>query len=82
MRATVPWTRTRAVHLFCVYGFDVGRDDAHELNLELVGEIQEERARIGRVPTVIGGDWNCEPSTLNALWDGNIRIMSTGRATL
>ena len=81
MRATVPWTRTRALHLFCVYGHDVGKNEAYEQNLLLIGEIQEEKARIGRVPTVMGGDWNCEPMTLNALWDGNARIMSTGQAT-
>jgi hypothetical protein len=49
----------------CVYGLDTGQSfpGPDEGNKVLRDRISEHLAQIGRVPWIIGGDWNVEPGT-------------------
>ena len=39
------------------------------MNHKLQGAIQEELQGLGRVPWVIGGDWNQEPAQVEQIWE-------------
>eukprot|EP00972_Heterocapsa_arctica_P097514 14386367-Heterocapsa_arctica.AAC.1 len=49
----------------CIYGLDNGHTNPppEEGNKLLGARISEHLAKIGRVPWIIGGDWNLEPGT-------------------
>eukprot|EP00972_Heterocapsa_arctica_P020669 3048513-Heterocapsa_arctica.AAC.1 len=53
------------MHVICIYGLDTGQTNPtpEEGNQVLRSRITEHLANIGRVPWVIGGDWNLEPGT-------------------
>eukprot|EP00972_Heterocapsa_arctica_P025046 3690600-Heterocapsa_arctica.AAC.1 len=49
-----------------IYGLDSGQTNPppEEGNKLLRARISERLAKIGRVPWIMGGDWNLEPGTL------------------
>ena len=81
MRAVVPWTRSRNLHLVSFYGFHSGHVNALEDNIRLLGLLQEEKAALGRVPFVAGGDWNLRPHELGPLFEMGFRVVASGQAT-
>ena len=68
IRASVPWTRTKSLQVFCVYGADKGHISALKENRILFKQISAELHALGRVPFALGGDWNNSPMDLLALW--------------
>ena len=65
--AILPYTRTRAVHIHCIYGWDRTYEDDGR-NAELSQRIQEEISKNGRVPYMVGGDWNQTPEEVAEHW--------------
>eukprot|EP00972_Heterocapsa_arctica_P088658 13072784-Heterocapsa_arctica.AAC.1 len=64
--AIIGWGRKKTIHVMCVYGLDTGQTNPgpEEGNRVLRYRISEHIAKIGRVPWIIGGDWNLEQGTL------------------
>ena len=61
IRASVPWARTKELQLFSVYACDKGHQDEHKENRLLFEQLRAELHALGRVPYVLGGDWNQAP---------------------
>eukprot|EP00972_Heterocapsa_arctica_P047274 6974173-Heterocapsa_arctica.AAC.1 len=63
--ASIGWGRKKTMHIMCVYRLDSGQNNPgpEEGNKVLRARISEHLAKIGRVPWIIGGDWNLEPGT-------------------
>eukprot|EP00972_Heterocapsa_arctica_P057587 8496148-Heterocapsa_arctica.AAC.1 len=63
--ASIGWGRKKTMHVICINGLDTGQTNPRpeEGNNVLRSRISERLAKIGRVPWVIGGDWNVEPGT-------------------
>ena len=59
----------KTLHIFCIYGYDVGQKDTlgqsnHERgNRSIRDRLSKFITQLGRVPWVIGGDWNAQPGT-------------------
>ena len=66
--ATVQWTRKTALHLLSVYGTHHTHLGAEEQNAQLLDSLQSYLAGLGRVPWIIGGDWNLEPQEVRPTW--------------
>ena len=56
--AIVPWTRKNHIHVITVYGAHSTHPDKDKENTRMCEDIQEYLAVLGRVPWIIGGDWN------------------------
>ena len=76
--AAVAWTRRNYLHVGSVYGAHQGHPARAEENHKLFTELQEHLAAIGRVPWVIGGDWNMEPQEFHQGWAKGGTITHTG----
>eukprot|EP00972_Heterocapsa_arctica_P031062 4569826-Heterocapsa_arctica.AAC.1 len=63
--ASIGCGRKKPMHIMCVYGLDSGQNNPgpDEGNKVLRARMSEHLANIGRVPCIIGGDWNLEPGT-------------------
>eukprot|EP00972_Heterocapsa_arctica_P058347 8607900-Heterocapsa_arctica.AAC.1 len=63
--ASIGWGRKKTIHVICMYGLDTGQTDPgpEEGNRLLRDRVSEHLAKLGRVPWIIGGDWNVEPGT-------------------
>eukprot|EP00972_Heterocapsa_arctica_P097411 14370576-Heterocapsa_arctica.AAC.1 len=63
--ASIGWGRKKTAHIMCIDGLDTGQTNPppEEGNKLLRARISEHLAKIGRVPWIIGGDWNLEPGT-------------------
>ena len=58
---SIPWTRSKALQVGNIYGYDVGQPDAVKCNRVLHHEILQVLFLLGRTPWIIGGDWNLAP---------------------
>eukprot|EP00972_Heterocapsa_arctica_P067701 9995913-Heterocapsa_arctica.AAC.1 len=63
--ASIGWGRKKTLHVMCMYGLDTGQVNPgpEEGNRVLRDRVAEHLAKLGRVPWIIGGDWNVEPGT-------------------
>ena len=61
LHVSIPWTRSKALQVGNIYGYDVGQPDAVKCNRALHHEILQVLFLLGRTPWVIGGDWNLAP---------------------
>jgi len=66
----VALTRTRRLRVTSVYLADSTCPQADGINMEIAQTLAEELRGEGRVPFMVGGDWNCEPSTGRCWWTG------------
>ena len=62
LHVSIPWTRRRALQVCNLYGYDAGQEQRELKNRELHARAWETIQNLGRVPWVIGGDWNIEPA--------------------
>ena len=76
----LPYTRTRAMHVHCIYGWDRTYEDDGR-NAELSQRIQEEISKNGRVPYIVGGDWNQTPEEVAEHWRKNRTPKGIGEPT-
>ena len=76
----VSWTRRVKMHLYTVYGH-TGTPAAAQKNRVLQRTIGGEISRLGRVPWVIGGDWNATPDEVCVGNVGGAAMISTETAT-
>ena len=53
--AVISWTRRVKMHLYSVYGYDCGKEDAAGKNRAFHRSISQEITRVGRVPWIMGG---------------------------
>ena len=61
LRASIPWTRRKQIHLFNLYAFDIGQDDRETQNGALYDYTQSILAQLGPVPWVLAADFNQQP---------------------
>jgi hypothetical protein len=73
---SVQWTRKKSIQLFNVYAHDVSYPNRNELNAQIYKEIQERVAKMGRIPWVVGGDFNQEPQELLPGWSKSSHIFA------
>ena len=66
--AIIPWTRKNHIHVITVYGAHSTHPDRDKENTKMFEDIQQYLAVIGRVPSLIGGDWNIQPQELKNYW--------------
>ena len=86
--AVIPYTRTRAMHIHCIYGWDRSYEDDGR-NAVLGERIQEHITRNGRIPYIVGGDWNQTPEEVAVYWrkivrqkeQANRQVCSSGKST-
>ena len=81
IRATIPLTRTKSVHVFSVYAYDAGYANRDVLNGTLFSDIQATLAMTGRIPWAVGGDFNCEPNDGLPGWHSGGTIVDCGKPT-
>ena len=81
LRVVIPWTRTRKLHIVNIYAHDVGYADRLELNSKLFRYVQENINKSGRVPWVIGGDFNQEPHEDIPQWIRAANVVATEAPT-
>ena len=74
LHAYIQWSRTRLLHLFNVYAFDVSYPDRLEQNAAIYQRIQTELAQLGRVPWILGGDFNQGPTEDLPGWSRPARV--------
>ena len=79
--AAIAWTRRAYIHVGSVYGAHQGHPSRATENHRLFTGLQEHLAAIGRVPWLLGGDWNMEPSELQEFWTRGGTITETGGPT-
>ena len=79
--AVISWTRRVKMHLYSVYGYDCGKEDAAGKNRAFHRSISQEITRIGRVPWIMGGDWNITPAEIHLGNVGGLTVLSPGTAT-
>jgi len=77
----VALTRTRRLRVTSLYLADSTCPNAHGTNFGIAQTLEEELRGEGRVPFVVGGDWNCEPSTGRCWWGGPGRLVAPLEAT-
>eukprot|EP00972_Heterocapsa_arctica_P022557 3318582-Heterocapsa_arctica.AAC.1 len=73
--ASLGWGRKKSLHIFAIYGYDIGQKDQqgqsyHERgNRSIRDRLGKFISQLGRVPWIIGGDWNMAPGvcTIEAL---------------
>ena len=64
---TIGWGRSKTLHIFSIYGYDTGQKDAQGQNYYERGNrtirdrLGSYITQLGRVPWIIGGDWNMKP---------------------
>jgi hypothetical protein len=80
LKAVVPLTRRVGVHLYNVYGWD-RTQEAEAQNDDLHDRVRADLAKAGRVPFVVGGDWNLEPDEVMHGWRAPGRVHGPGRPT-
>ena len=80
-RVMVQWTRRTKVHIVNIYGKERKKAEDNEQNHKLQGRVQQELQGLGRVPWIIGGDWNQEPGKVTDIWEIGGEIARTGTAT-
>ena len=68
VHAFTQWTRARVMHLFCIYAYDISYETRAELNAGVFQQVQTELALLGRVPWVVGGDFNQGPKDIIPGW--------------
>eukprot|EP00972_Heterocapsa_arctica_P096568 14247380-Heterocapsa_arctica.AAC.1 len=63
----IGWGRKKSIHMFSVYGFDNGQNNKQGQshygrgNITIRDIICRYITQLGRVPWIIGGDWNMAP---------------------
>ena len=77
----VPWTRTQRIHLVSVYGPPGTDPQGDHIRLQLYEQLQELLASIGRVPWLMGGDWNVTPAEFTSQWHRPCQVAHTGGPT-
>jgi hypothetical protein len=66
---SIGWGRKKTLHIFAIYGYDTGQKDKfgqsyHERgNRSIRDRLGRFITQLGRVPWIIGGDWNMAPGT-------------------
>ena len=73
--------RTRHLRLTSVYLADSTCPQADGINMEIAQTLAQELREEGRVPFVVGGDWNCEPETGQCWWTGPGKLVAPREAT-
>eukprot|EP00972_Heterocapsa_arctica_P033120 4871492-Heterocapsa_arctica.AAC.1 len=67
--ASIGWGRKKTLHIFSIYGFDIGQNDKQGQSYYERGNkpVRDRLGRyitqLGRVPWIIGGDWNMGPGS-------------------
>eukprot|EP00972_Heterocapsa_arctica_P031491 4638636-Heterocapsa_arctica.AAC.1 len=67
--ASIGWGRKKTLHMFSIYGFDLGQKDQQGQSYDERGNrsIRDRLGsfitQLGRVPWIIGGGWNMTPGT-------------------
>ena len=64
-----------------LYRFDCKQEGYLEKNEELQKSIGTDLQRLGRVPWVIGGDWNMEPEQIQGTWELGSKVVRTHQMT-
>eukprot|EP00972_Heterocapsa_arctica_P096272 14204010-Heterocapsa_arctica.AAC.1 len=59
--AIIGWGGGKSIHIMSIYGHDTGQTNNEDGNQVLRGRVGRHLAAIGRVPWVVGGDWNLQP---------------------
>ena len=57
------------IHLVSIYGKDGCTVEDDEQNHKIQTAIQQELQNLGRVPLIIGGDWNQDPAQVEHIWE-------------
>eukprot|EP00972_Heterocapsa_arctica_P032333 4766775-Heterocapsa_arctica.AAC.1 len=67
--ASIGWGRNATMRIFSIYGFDIGQKDQQGQsyyargNRSIRDRLGSYITQLGRVPWIIGGDWNMAPGT-------------------
>eukprot|EP00972_Heterocapsa_arctica_P103983 15325398-Heterocapsa_arctica.AAC.1 len=67
--AAIGWGRSKTLHIFSIYGYDIGQKDAqghnyHERGNRFIRDrLGKYITQLGRVPWIIGGDRNMAPGS-------------------
>ena len=80
-RAVTAWvalTRPRHLRLTSVYLADSTCPQADGIHMDIAQTLAQELREEGRVPFVVCGDWNCEPSTGQCWWTGPGKLVPPG----
>ena len=72
-RVMVQWTRRMKIHIVNIYGKEGKTTEDDEHNHKVQGNVQEQLQGLGRVPWIIGGDWNQEPGKVTDIWESGAR---------
>ena len=78
----IQWTRKKMFHLFNVYAYDVSYADRQESNAEVYKDLQGTIAQLGRVPWVLGADFNQTPEEPLAGWFSKARVAAPDVPTI
>ena len=75
------WTRRHKLYIINLYGKGGMNPEDGTQNHKLQTEAQQELQGLGRVPWIIGGDWNQEATQVELTWEIGGEIARTGSAT-
>ena len=74
LHAYTQWARKRSLHLFNVYAYGASYPDRLEQNAAIYQRVQAELAQLGRVPWILGGDFNQGPTEDLSGWSRPARV--------
>ena len=80
-RVSIQWTQATKLHIVNLYGFDCKQEGYLEKNEELHRSIGADLHTLGRVPWVVGGDWNMEPEQIEGTWEIGGEVVRTYQLT-
>ena len=80
--ASIAWSRRDSLRIYGIYGFDSGKANAFQKNAGLHSRISGMIAESGRVPWIIGGDWNQDPSQPRMIGHTKAYVASEGVPTV
>ena len=66
----------KSSQLFNVYAHDISYPNRDDLNARIYEEVQERIARMGRIPWIVGGDFNQEPHDLLPGWSRHSHVFA------
>jgi len=73
--------RTRRLRLTSVYLADSTCPQADGINMGIAQSLAEELRGEKRIPFVVGGDWNCEPTAGRSWWTGPGKLVAPRETT-